>query len=326
MTLPDYFGQLSYLMIEPNSACNLKCTFCNRERLVKEGQRKTKSLSPEEYRGLLRLFQHCPIDTIKIEGISEPMLHREFDQIALITREMFPRAFVIIATNLQYDMTRTRFFKTVPSVDMIYLSIDGVDKVFEEHRIGATFARFIQSLDQIKNHTTLEERQKMHLNFTATEFNYQCLPEVYRICSTYELGSVRINLAQNWNEDELNDHDYNLDFIKMMRRYAQDVKGVGGWDYKDCFWPFSGIVVDVFGNVRQCVINTGQKPIGNVFREDIRDIYNNAQHYLVTRKKLSKNCPPESCKTCDYKYLSHTLERIFKGTGIRNEPRVFKRL
>ena len=326
MTSPDYFSQISYLMIEPNSACNLKCTFCNRERLVKEGQRRKKTLSPEEYRGLLRLFQNCPIDTIKIEGLSEPMFHKEFDQIASITREMFPRAFVIIATNLCYDVTRTAFFKTISNVDMIYLSIDGVDKVFEEHRIGATFDRFIRSLDQIKNHTTLEERQKMHLNFTATEFNYQCLPEVYRICSAYELGGVRINLAQNWNEDELNDHDYNLDFIKMMKCYVQDVKGVGGWDYKDCFWPFSGIVVDVFGNVRQCIINTGQKPIGNVFREDIRDIYNKSQHYMMTRKKLARNCAPESCKTCDYKRLSPILEHIFKGKGIRSEPRVFKRL
>ena len=326
MNYPDYFSQISYLMIEPNSACNLKCTFCNREELVKKGWRDKKTLTPDEYNNMISLFQNCPIDTIKIEGISEPMLHKEFDKIACITREMFPKAFIIIATNLQYNVAKTAFFKTISNVDMIYLSIDGTDKIFEEHRIGASFDKFIQGLDQIKDQTTPEERKKMYLNVTATEFNYQCLPEIYNIRVAYELGGVRINLAQNWNEDKLNEHNYHSDFIKAMERYAQDVKGAGGWDYKDCFWPFSGVVVDVFGNVRQCVVNTGQRPIGNLFEEDIRDIFNKHHHYRTVRKKLSNNCSPESCRTCDYKHLSHTLEHIFRGVEVKNESRAFKRL
>ena len=326
MSDPDYFSRISYLIIEPNSACNLKCAFCNREQLVKKGWRDKKTLTPREYDDMIGLFQDCPIDTIKIEGISEPMLHKNFDQIARITRERFPKALIIIATNLQYNVAQTSFLKTISSIDMIYLSIDGTGKIFEQHRIGAKFERFIQSLDQIKGQTSPEERAKMHLNFTATEFNYQCLPEIYSIRDAYKLGSVRINLAQNWNEGELNDHNYHSGFIETMRRYVQDIKGVDAWDYKDCFWPFSGIVVDVFGNVRQCIINTDQAPIGNLFKEDIRDIFNKSQHYRMTRKKLSENCAPESCKTCDYKHLSRTLGHILKGAKIKNEPRKFKRL
>ena len=326
MKYPDYFSQISYLMIEANSSCNLKCTFCNRERLVKEGYRDLRTLTLTEYSGILSHFKDCPIDTIKIEGISEPMLHKKFDQIANITREMFPRAFVIIATNLQYNINRTAFFKTLPCVDMIYLSIDGIGKIFEEHRVGAKFDQFIYNLDVIKEQATFQEKKKMHLNFTATEFNYHCLPEVYKICHSYELGSVRINLAQNWNEDQYNKHNYHPDFLKMIKNYVKDVKGVDGWNYRDCFWPFEGIVVDVYGNIRQCVINTSQKPIGNLYKKNIRDIFNKSQHYLTMRDKLSKNCAPESCKTCDYKNLSHILTGIFKGIGLNNEARKFNRI
>ena len=60
---------------------------------------------------------------------------------------------------------------------------------------------------------------------------YQCIPEGYRICKTYELGSVRINLAQNWNEDELNNYGHYFDFIKTTRCCVRDIRGVGGWDY-----------------------------------------------------------------------------------------------
>ena len=60
--------------------------------------------------------------------------------------------------------------------------------------------------------------------------------------------------------------------------------------YKDCFEPLSRIVVDVFGNgnVRQCLINTGQRPTGNLFKEDVRGTHKNIQHYSDGSQEISE--------------------------------------
>ena len=92
MSTPDYFSQISYLMVETNSSCNLKCSFCNREELVAKGWREPLNISLEGFKKLLAPFKDCPIDTIKLEGISEPMMHPKFDVMARELRQSFPKA------------------------------------------------------------------------------------------------------------------------------------------------------------------------------------------------------------------------------------------
>ncbi len=322
----DYFQNISYLMIETNSSCNLKCTFCNREDLVRLGERAPKNVTLEEFRRMLSFFKDCQIDTIKLEGISEPMLHKDFHKLAEMVKEFFPDSFLIVATNLQYSLERVPFIQTLPHIDMLYLSIDGVGKTYEEARPPAKFDRLLKSLDDIKRLIPIEIRKsKLHINFTLTEFNFNELPEMYKFKENYDLASVRINLAQNWNEHEQNSRDFNPEVIDFLKKYKKDLKGVPGWDYNQCFWPFAGIIVDVFGNIRQCIINTSQKPIGNIWLNDVKEIFNNGEYYSAVRDALQANCPPTSCLNCDYKHLSPILKEIFEDYSNHDKGRNFKK-
>ena len=323
--MKDYFSQISYIMIETNSSCNLKCSFCNREELVEKGLRSFKSLSPEEFKSNLLQFQSCNIDTIKIEGISEPMLHKEFDICAKYTRELFPDAFIIIATNLQYNIEKTAFKKTLQYVDMVYLSIDGVNETYESSRPGSSYKKLLTSLEWIKENTTVHEKEKLHINFTLTEYNYHQLTEIYYLRDQYQLKSVRINLAQNWSEDQYNQRDFHPELLKAVEQYKEDLKGVPNWSYNKCFWPYEGIIIDVYGDIRQCIINTSQIPLGNIHKDNIKEIYNNSLHYKEVRNNLNMNQAHASCKTCDYKILSPYLEKI-QGNNAKNiKPREFKK-
>ena len=311
-------------MIETNSACNLDCRFCNRSELVAKGWREPKILALEEFQKSLAVFKDCPLDTIKIEGISEPFLHPQFDLMAAEVRNCFPNAFVIISTNLIYNLQKTAFLKTLEYVDMVYLSADGVGEKFEWSREGADWGKFIKSLDDICQNVSPEvRRKKLHLNFTCTEHNYQCLPELYKIKEERDLASVRINLAQNWSEDQENGHHFEEELLELLSAHGEDVKGVPSWQYSECFWPFQGLVVDVFGNMRQCIINTSQQPLGNIFTDDPRKIYNESQHYREVRKQLKNGCAAKSCRNCDYKHLGDYLVKILGERGEKNHPRIF---
>lgn len=326
-TKKDQFSQISYLMIEVNSFCNLKCAFCNREHLVELGWRNQKTLSVQEFKEALKVFQDCKLDTIKLEGLSEPMFHKEFDECAKVIKELFPNAFVIIATNLQYNIEKTPFEKTLPFVDMVYLSIDGTGEIYENAREGSKYPKLLRNLHWIKENIPSEVRAtKLHINHVLTEYNFHQIEEMYRLKNEYNLASVRINLAQNWNEHESNTRDFNKELIEKVKEYKQDVRGIPNWDFKDCFWPYEGLIVDVFGDVRQCIINTSQKPLGNIYKDNIREIFNNSSHYKETRSCLSQNKAAANCENCDYKILAKPLKKVFGEDAINLEPRSFVKI
>src|SRR5690606_37492859 len=111
-----------------------------------------------------------------------------------------------------------------------------------------------------------------------------------------------------------------------LQQYASDIKGVPNWNYRDCYWPHSGIVVDVEGNVRQCVINTSQEPLGNVLSGDIREIYNQSEHYLKLREALANDTAISSCKNCDYNSFGKILEEVLEEQPNKQKPRTFIRV
>ncbi|OUR96483.1 hypothetical protein A9Q84_09035 [Halobacteriovorax marinus] len=322
----DFFSEITYLMIETNSTCNLKCTTCNREDLVASGLREDKYLSVSEFDERIKIFKDCKINTVKIEGISEPMLHPDFSKMCNILKGYFPDAFVIIATNCQYNVDKVPFVDSLKYVDQVYLSIDGVEDIYEETRLGAKWDKLLKFLNRIKDLVEEKERkEKLFINFTLTEKNYHTLPAIYQLSEDYGLAGVRINLAQNWNEDEMNSHQFSKEVIETLKQYTDDLKGIPNWNYKDCFWPYAGVVIDVYGYIRQCIINTSQEPIFNVENAGFKDFFNNSEHYKRIRKSLSNDKAQPECENCDYKHLSPVLEEIFNGRECQNTPRKFNK-
>lgn len=319
---PDLFSRLSYLVIETNSSCNLSCLSCNRERLKNEGQRDFKNISLAEFSRMLEVFKDCPLSTIKLQGLSEPMLHPRFAHLASHLRLSFPQAQIIIATNGQYDFAHSPFKDTIDWVDQVYLSLDGVGETLGQLRPGATFSRMLATLEGIFE-LSAEQRAKIFFNVTVTDSNVFELPQIYDLQKKYGLQGVRLNLAQNWNEDEANPCSFSAELIAFLRSYRADIKGVAGWEYKNCFWPHEGMVVDVFGNVRQCIINTSQKPLTHIFAEDFRHFFNEGAYYQEVRQELAANRGPKSCTHCDYRFLSPLLSEILGGTMVQNKPRPF---
>ena len=309
-------------MIEMNSQCNLQCIHCTREQLKAEGRREPKILHRAELKHILDQLKECPVDTIKVEGLSEPMLNMQIDEQLQTIREYFPKAHIILITNLQYSPDKTKFFQSLKFIDALYISVDGTEKIYERIRKGANYAKFLNALEQIKMNTSPLDLQKIHLNFTATAENFTEIPKIYELKGKYGLSSVRINLVQNWDENQKNTHQFSEPLLDFVKKYNTDVKGVANWNYSDCFWVFNGIVIDVDGNVRQCVLNNTQKPIGNVFRTSLREIFNDSYILNEARNLLPLNKCNSSCTNCDYKGLSPTLAKVFSGLPQTNKPRI----
>ncbi len=70
----NHFQNLSYIILEAGSMCNLKCRYCIREDLVQAGQRPKKTMTLKEYESILDQLKDCPIRDIKLHGLSEAMM------------------------------------------------------------------------------------------------------------------------------------------------------------------------------------------------------------------------------------------------------------
>jgi MoaA/NifB/PqqE/SkfB family radical SAM enzyme len=279
----------------------------------------------DEYRFVLEQFKGCNIIDFKLHGLSEAMLIKDFDKYVALVREYFPKASIIVITNHQYDLRKSALLKVLPMVDAVWLSMDGHGETFEYIRTGAKWDKTVKFLDDLAAAVPEEtRRKKFFIQFTLSSENYKDLPKVYAVKEKYKLNSVRFNLVQDWRGEHLNSRlEYPQEIIDFIQPYKGDLQGVGGWQYKDCFWPYEGMFIDAYGEIRHCIMNYTMKPIGNIFKDNVRELYNHGEVYVNARKGLSKNCPPEQCASCDYHHLSDTLTRIH-GKEFLRTPKSFK--
>ena len=89
--------------------------------------------------------------------------------------------------------------------------------------------------------------------------------------------------------------------------------GKSKWNFDECFWVKEGLYVTVEGNVKVCCMNTGARPVGNIFTDTIENIHNSNDFQNIKNGCLTK-CPTSHCKNCSYKELTPILSHL----GVQN--------
>lgn len=299
---------ITYVYLETTNYCNLNCSFCNRDEVI--GALKHMPLF--QFREMLEKIKHHPVREGKLMGMGEPFLHPQFDEVCKLFKEYFPDAYLIVATNCQYR-PRERFNNAMKYIDNLYFSIDGYMESYERDRSPAKWSRLIKFLDSFKDMD--RHGCKVVCNYVVNPDNVQDIQTIYdKIVVPYGLEELRLNIAQNWSEDENMPGGYTRDQINYLSdNWKDNIKGKSEWDWEDCFWVKEGLYTTVEGNVKMCCLNTGAKPFGNMFETDLEEIRNSEDYQNVKMGCLTNN-PTSHCKNCSYKELLPMLSEI----GIKN--------
>jgi MoaA/NifB/PqqE/SkfB family radical SAM enzyme len=301
---------ITYAYLETTNYCNLQCSFCNRDEVI--GALQHMPLS--KFKKMLDGLKHHPIKEAKLMGMGEPMLHPQFDEVCKTFKEYFPEAFLIVATNCQYNIgegrpLRKRFKNALQYIDLLYFSIDGYDKSYERDRSPAKWSRLLSFLGDFKE---IDRKGcRVTCNYVVNPENVTDIQRVSdEIVDGYGLEELRLNIAQDWSEDRTLSGGYTADQIEYLKKNWKDnIKGKSEWDFPDCFWVKEGIYTTVEGHVKMCCLNTGAKPFGNLFEQTIEEI-RETKDYNAVRTGCNTNNPTSHCTTCSYKELAPMLKLI----------------
>ncbi len=301
---------ITYAYLETTNYCNLKCSFCNRDEVIK----KLNHMSLSDWELVLEKLKDQPIKEAKLMGLGEPFLHPKFSIICKMFKDYFPNAFLIVATNCQYKMN-LNFKDSLKYIDLLYLSIDGYKESYEKFRPPSKWHKLINFLDELKKIQRYE--CKITCNYVVNKENIIDIHKIDELCKNYNLEELRLNIAQDWSEeDKLSQTKYisgysdkQIDYLK--KNYSPNIKGKAPWTWSDCFWVKTGIYMTVEGNLKVCALNTDTEPLGNIFKDSINNILNSEKMNEI-RVGCKNNLPSKHCKNCSYKELSPLLERLIK--------------
>ena len=305
---------ITYAYLETTNYCNLDCSFCNRMDVIGP----LKHMSLEDWGKLLDGIKHHPIEEAKLMGMGEPMLHPQFDEVCRIFKETFPNSKLIVATNCQYNIKeglefRRKFQECMKYIDMLYFSIDGYKEHYERDRAPAKWSKLLKFLDDFK--TINRYDCDIVVNYVVNAYNVDDIEKVDKLREENNLGKLRLNIAQIWDENSSITNDmatsgYNPKDLDYLRdSWGDNIMGKSKWDYEDCFWVKEGLYTTVEGHVKMCCMNTGAKSLGNLFDNSIDEIRLTSDYEKI-KNGCKTNNPTSHCKNCSYKELTPMLSYL----------------
>jgi radical SAM protein with 4Fe4S-binding SPASM domain len=198
-------------------------------------------------------------------------------------------------------------------IDMLYFSIDGYKENYERDRAPAKWSRLIQFL---KDFETINRYDcDVVVNYVVNAYNIEDIEKVDNLRKENNLGVLRLNIAQIWDEDikmsdDIATSGYKTEDLDYLRdNWGDNIMGKSKWDFSDCFWVKNGLYTTVEGDVKMCCMNTGTKSLGNLFENTIDEI-RVTDEYQKIKIGCSTNKPTDHCKNCSYKELIPILDYI----------------
>ncbi len=305
---PDYLP--IKMDIENVSRCNLSCNMC----LVSltKTQKRADDLSLEDFKSILD--EQVGVFEIKIQGIGEPFLHKDFIQMVsyAVEKDIWTRS-TTNATLLHIDDNYKKIIDA--GIGELQISVDGTRKEsYEAIRKGARFEKVADNCKLINEYCTSLGVEKTRMWSLIQKDNIDELRSFPVFAK--ELGFNRLTLSldvNGWGDEELTlrnkdknvasllDEDIAAEVLEISKDIGIDTTF---WDISTkyskqnlCPWPFERVFVSSDKMAIPCcmIANPDIFSFGEI--GSFKDIWDGEKYIEFRQAHLDGNIPPV-CKFC----------------------------
>ena len=300
---------------EVSSLCNFRCRMC---LMAEISDHRPPQMSFADYKK--SLDEQCGLIEVKLQGIGEPLLNKDFFDMVreTVSRDIWART----TTNGSLLHLNDNYKRMIDEkIGEIQVSIDGATKeTFEKIRTGSNFERVVENVKKMNEYAKSKgEGWRSSCWMLVQEDNFHEIYQLLDLAEYMNFSRVTYSLTvSDWggqdNWTEINDKkDVSNRFTEEMGHKLIELgksKGINVtfWEGKDkyvfdekkdkiCQWLFSRAYIS--GGMKIvpcCVICTAEKSeLGEAL--NFADYWNAEPYRALRRMHLSGNIPP-MCRNC----------------------------
>jgi radical SAM protein with 4Fe4S-binding SPASM domain len=298
MKKPVVLANPVMLMVEPTTACQLRCPHCPTGR--GELSRPTGRMPFERFRRIWDSIQPAPI-LLQLWNQGEPFVNRETPEI--IEHAARSGAKVRLSTNVEL-LARGDLAERVVRAGLaeLILSLDGTSpEAYNTYRIGGDFERVREGIERVVEARTRlgVKHPQLTWQFLLFKHTLQEIPEARKLAKQWGVDRVVFKTAQLEDLSREEGETW-LPEDPKLRRY--DLQG-DRWklrrsDHYFCNRIFASAVVQWDGTVVPCCFDKdGQFIVGNAADEGFPAVWR-GERFQQFRRDWIEGRRPEMCDNC----------------------------
>lgn len=298
------------LDVEPVNYCNFRCPHCQ----VTHWEKARKRLTLTEFRKILAQFPR--LSDIKLQGMGEPLLNREFLPML--------REGVAQGINMQFTTNGSVLTDAICATlaempeARITFSIDGATaESFRSIRVGGNLDTVSKNIRRLAQTRASADGPHLAVWTVVTQENVLELPEIVRLAASLGIDEITLQpLLTDWGKADIEAINQSkrleLDSPMLQRQFslAKQVAAELGLPLtvyrteklsrqNKCSWPWQSAYIDSKGDVVPCCIiaDADTVTMGNVFETSFEEVWNGAA-YQELRRRIRDHDLPAYCRSC----------------------------
>ncbi|MDB3945457.1 radical SAM protein [Gammaproteobacteria bacterium] len=304
-------------MLEPTVRCNLHCITCTRDSVI-HTYKKT-DVTEEDIDKILSFFPK--LDAIKFQGLGEPLLTRNIENILERLTSRKVRLWTISnGTILHKQKYRDLFLNYFRDVTISFDSTSS--DLFKKLRVGATIEQVKDGVKIFIADRNLKNREvSIGITFCVSHENVHELGDLYRLAVELGVDYVVTQQVENWTVRGEESYEQFADYAAQALRQGENIsrelkklrlrlmtKGIlhGSKSPESrlskCAWPFKSLFINVEGYVTPCCIRMHRDhSFGNILEaESLEEIWHGDNYQQLRRAHIEKDSSNVLCGACPY--------------------------
>jgi len=279
------YDGIQCIKIDCNHTCNMKCKGC-------QNTNENIEIDFDVFKKIIMQLKNYNIKEISIHNMSEPLIYSNFKKAILFIKEQLPDISIFITTN-GYALDKSNMEFILKNIDCIKFSINYYDQYSSKNIMG------IDIYDKIKNNIILLKEMRNNLD------NSNC-----EIAGSTVIDVPYLKNSKLYKHNEiiqlLDSHRFN----PYLKQGNTNLNGACGdpkfLNFNDfiltksipCKKAFIIPIIGMNGDVSFCNFNQSETIIGNIFKDNIYELYKNNKilnAHMINDVDVLKNSP---CKWC----------------------------